>query len=365
MTASKSGRRPRKRWLLAGATAVGVVAVVLAVAANASKGSGKAPVPTPPATQLSDSQPKLVFTYFYYWYDLPNGTHSTALTNRPAAPDASYKSVPWLKQQLSDMEYAGIDVALAVYWGDEEPSSDVGLRNMAQAASALRAEGSTPPTIGMFLDTGQIGRWPEGQRDLTKEGNQARVYALIKRFYSEVPRDQWAEVEGRPVVWLWGSWLGIRFDQAFFDYVYARFTADFGVRPYVVADNSWRYATKDKLFGGTEQDMSRPIAVDDFYSWGASLTGYREEGGNIAEIGPGYDERQLKGSDRTGRFTDRQDGLFYQQSWRAAIASGKRFVAIETWDEFHEASEIADSVEYGRRYLDLTRQFAAQFKGGQ
>lgn len=356
-------RRGRMRWYLAG-LGVGAIAVVVGLAAAASAGGGSPAAPPSGPAALSDAQPPLVFTYFYYWYDLPSGPHSGALTHRPAEPDASFNNVGWFKKQLSDMEYAGIDAALAVYWGDEEPSSDVGLEHMARAATDLRAEGGRPPSIGLFLDTGLIGRWPEGQRDLTKDDNRERVYALVDRFYGLVPRDQWATIEGRPVVWLWGSWLGIRFDQGFFDHVYARFAADWGVRPYIVADNSWRYAIKSKFLGGTEQDKSRPITVDDWYSWGASLTGYREEGGNIAQIGPGYDERQLKSSDRTGRFTDREDGLFYKRSWDAAIASRKRFIAIETWNEFHEASEIADSVEHGRRYLDMTRELGARFKRG-
>lgn len=362
-TATKPGRAWRKRWFLA-AGGLGVAVVVLGLAANASKGGDQRPSPAPSPTRLSESQAKLVFTYLYYWYDLPNGPHSTALTHRPSEPDASFKNVSWFKKQLLDMEYAGIDVALAVYWGDEEPSSDLGLENLVRASSELREEGSRPPQIGLFFDTGLIGRWPMDHRDLTDDENRERVYELISRFYGLVPRDQWAAVEGRPVVWLWGSWLGIRYDQGFFDYVYSRFTADWGVRPYIVADNSWRFAAKAKFLGGTEQDKSQPITVDDWYSWGASLTGYREEGGNIAQVGPGYDERQLKSSDRTGRFTDRENGMFYKRSWDAATASGKRFIAIETWNEFHEASEIAESIEYGRRYLDMTRDLAARFKGG-
>ena len=355
-------RRRRLRWVVAAATAIGVVFLMLAfvaAAANRAKGPERA---SPGARVLSKEQPQIVFSYFYYWYDLPDGPHSTALTDHPTDPAASYRDVAWMQEQLSDMEDAGIDSALAVYWGDEEPSSDSGLANLVAAATALRAEGRAPPRIGLFLDTGLIGRWPEPDRDLRKDENRARVYELVKRFYTAVPRDQWATVEGRPVFWLWGSWLNIRFDQGFFDYVSRRLEQDFQTTPYIVADNSWRYAIGSGFFGGTEVDKSQPIRVDDFYSWGASITGYRDEGGNIAQIGPGYDERQLKGSDRTGRNTARANGSFYRRSWEAAIASGKRFVAIETWDEFHEASDIADSEEYGRQYIDLTRQYAERFK---
>jgi hypothetical protein len=35
---------------------------------------------------------------------------------------------------------------------------------------------------------------------------------------------------------------------------------------------------------------------------------------------------------------------------------------LETWNEFHEASDIADSTQYGRTYIDLTRRLISQFK---
>src|SRR5262249_27294495 len=152
---------------------------------------------------------------------------------------------------------------------------------------------------------------------------------------------------------LWATWVGIQFDQQFFDDLYSRFAQDFGVKPYVIAEESWRYGMHGGFLSAPAPDKSQPIRVDDFYSWGGALTGYNGGAwqGNIAEIGPGYDERLLKGADRTGRRADRQSGTFYRTSWEAAIAARKPYVAIETWNEFHEASDIAETREYGRQYI--------------
>src|SRR5690606_12050393 len=167
----------------------------------------------------SPSEPsRLVLTYFYYWYDLPDGAHSTALTHHPVT-DASYRDPDWFSHQLTASQTAGIDVALAVYWGDEEPSSDAGLEVMVQAAHDLRAAGEETPSIGLFLDTGLIGRWEYDERDLRERPNLERFYDLVARFYGAVPRELWGTVDDRPFVWLWGSWFDIRFDQAVFDYV--------------------------------------------------------------------------------------------------------------------------------------------------
>jgi hypothetical protein len=37
---------------------------------------------------------------------------------------------------------------------------------------------------------------------------------------------------------------------------------------------------------------------------------------------------------------------------------------IETWSEFHEGTEICESKEYGRQYIELTRKYAGLFKQG-
>src|SRR5262249_53687038 len=113
--------------------------LALAVVSAISDAVRKDPTPVAglePAL-LSSAQPRLVFTYFYYWYDLPSGPHSSSLTDHPAEPDASYQNAGWFTKQLLDMEDAGIDGALAVYWGPAEPSSDIGLENMANAAAEL------------------------------------------------------------------------------------------------------------------------------------------------------------------------------------------------------------------------------------
>ncbi|MBI5284204.1 MAG: DUF5010 domain-containing protein [Chloroflexi bacterium] len=354
--------RRRRRWWrwIAGFTTLSFAAVLLiGFVASLQKPPPAVVLPALPVPTEDAGQPPMAFTYFYYWYDLPSGAHSGALTDRPAEPDASYRSVSWFRKQLTDMNDAGIDAALAVYWGGAEPSSDTGLVNMATAAAQLRQEGREPPRIAMFFDTGLVGRWPKGQRDFTDPENQRRFYSLVHTFYALLPRDQWALVANRPVLWMWASWFDISFDQSFFDYVSGRFENDFGVRPYIVAEASWWFETK---VGDGGVNPKRPIKIDNFYVWGAALDGFRDVGTGVASVGPGYDERQLDGPGRSGRFAGREGGRFYERNFESALKSGRRLLVLETWNEFHEASDIADSTQYGRMYIDLTRRLISQFK---
>lgn len=105
-------------------------------------------------------------------------------------------------------------------------------------------------------------------------------------------------------------------------------------------------------------------SLDSYYEWGAALSGYREIGGGVSQVGPGYDERALGGPERKRRVASREGGSFYERGLSAAVASSNRFLAIETCNEYHEASEVAESVEYGRRYVELTRRYADLFKRG-
>ena len=311
-----------------------------------------------PGRNVASPAERLAVTYFYYWYDLPDGPHSAPLTDHPAEADASYLDVGWFKKQLQDMTAAGIDIALPVYWGKFEPSSAVGLRNLVAAHDQLVADGASPPSIGMFLDTGAIGLLPAEQRDMTKPENQALFYALIRGFFNEVPDRLRAKIDGRPVVWIWAAYFDIEFDRSLFDYITAQFEADYGVRPYLVGEEIWRYAHPS----GGDVDYDQVMPLDDFYIWGAALNGFVQPTGGIAEVGPGYDERTLPGPGRIGRFQDRQGGRFFEENLQRAIDAGVPILAIETWNEFHEASDVADSAEYGRRYIELTRQYVDRFK---
>jgi hypothetical protein len=100
------------------------------------------------------------------------------------------------------------------------------------------------------------------------------------------------------------------------------------------------------------------VTTDGEYAWGAAFGGYKDFG-NVASVGPGYDERLIPG--RAGHYRPRDNGEWYEANFDRAIASRKRLLAIETWNEFHEATGISDSVEYGRTYIELTRTLVQRY----
>ncbi|MCK7461621.1 MAG: hypothetical protein MZU84_05950 [Sphingobacterium sp.] len=243
-------------------------------------------------------------------------------------PRSSYTEVSWHRDQMLDPMAAGVDVVLPIYWGDETNLywSRSGLRNLATAAQALIGEGRTPPRIGMSYDTTaleyQNGHAPP---DLTTPAGKSLFYGMIGDFYSS--RALWATVDGRPIIVLYVSRYVSAYDQSTFDYA-IQYETDFGATPFIVRESSW-------------QD----VATDGVYTWGVALNG-PGTWGDVGSLGPGYDESAVYGRLDPRILGARECGEFYKDGWEA-IFSQLSFVLLETWNEFHEGTDVAASREFG------------------
>jgi len=312
------------------------------------------------------SKDRFVATYYFYWYDDASGQHfrnpdgSDGMTDHPADPKGySYNRPAWHKKQMVDMMEAGIDVVLPVFWGCPanrakpgagESWTYAGLPPLAAAQEELIAQGRRPPRIGMFYDTSTLQYNAAGRRvDLTTPAGHAWFYATIRDFFSLIPPKLWATIDGKPLVFLYAAGFASAGtnDPRLLDYVRTHFAQDFGgAQPYVVAEQSWR------------------LPAESTYAWGAAF-GLKVLG--VASVGPGYDDHAVPG--RTTPKADREGGAFYKRAWDTLLAMDPsrrpNIVAIETWNEFHEATDIADSREFGRQYIELTKAYAASWKAGE
>lgn len=347
-----------------------VLAVLAAPAADLGAESGKHPIPEAFGPYLHPSEKdlavsksftstdRIVGSYYFYWYCTDTKEHivngedgSDGLTDHPPTLDGfCYKSALWHKQQLVDMEAAGIDVALLVFWGapsERDPQASLhwsyaGLGPLVQARAELIREQKNPPRIGLFYDTStlQYNQWHE-HVDLTTDYGKQWFYATIRDFFSALPPRDWAMIDGKPIVLLYAAAFAKKHDQGFVDFTRAQFKTDFGRELYLAPQDSWR------------------VKGDNTCAWGGAF-GTKNPG--IGELGPGYNDTAVYG--RKPLIANREAGKFYEANWLKFLRQPSPFVMIETWSEFHEGTEICESKEYGRQYIDLTRKYVDLFKKG-
>lgn len=310
------------------------------------------------ASETFTAKDRIVGTYYFYWYDNETKSHvldedgTDALTTHPPTlAGFSYKSGAWHRKQLLDMEAAGIDLALMVFWGSpaEHETNTVlhwsfaGLPPLIQAREELLGDGRRPPRIGLFYDTStlQHNHW-HYHADLTTDFGRRFFAATVRDFYSCIPAKHWAMMDGKPIVLLYAPAFAKNWDQSIIKFTKTEFARDFaGREPWLAPQDAWN------------------LRGDGVCAWGGALS-FRNPG--IGEIGPGYDHSAVPG--RTPLVRDREGGKFYEESWLKFLRRPSNFVMIETWNEFHEGTDIAESKEYGRRYIELTRKYADRFKSG-
>lgn len=345
----------------------GVAAVLAAAVARAD--ASERPLPAafgrhtdPPAEAFTAARSfgadeRIVGTYYFYWYDDATKLHvvdhdgSDALTTHPPRLERfSYKSAAWHEQQLRDMMAAGIDFVLPVFWGapsEHAPDamfhwSYAGMAPLVEARQRLLDEGLDPPAIGLFYDTSTLEHNSWGVHvDCTTPYGRQWFYATVRDFFSMIPARHWAMIDGRPIVLLYSAAFAKGYDQSVIDYTKEQFAREFAGRiPYIAPEVSWK------------------VAADDKVAWGGAL-GLKQPG--IASLGPGYDHAAVP--DRTPLVVDRRGGDFYGEQWQKLLQQPANIVMIETWNELHEGTDIAESREYGRKFIELTRRYVEEFKG--
>jgi hypothetical protein len=322
---------------------------------RSAAGNAREPVPY----GFSRAQ-RLVGTYYFPVFDGYRPSLWPTSTMGPPGAGAnhvdngySYRSIETARKDMVDMRDAGIDFTLLWYTGNTIDANTQGVVAVRQAVAAAAAV-SGAPKFGLLLDSVMLVGDPnlrvrDTLLDLGDAATQAQLFRLAEDFYGLVPRSQWATIEGHPIVAVYyqGPDMVSNLDRSVIARLSDRFQAVHGVRPYLMLDRLW---DPDEQYG---------LPVDDWFHWGASLApaaqpGYFQD--RVAAIGPGF-------LDPSGRSRDREGGAYYTRGWDRAIAADKRIVLIDTWNYFVEGTAIAESKEYARQYIDITRAKAAELHG--
>lgn len=79
---------------------------------------------------------------------------------------------------------------------------------------------------------------------------------------------------------------------------------------------------------------------------------------------PGFDDLAVWGWGTGPRKIERGESCaLYEYKWQSALNNNFHMVVIPTWDDWGEATTIEPTLEYGVDYLEITREYAAEYKG--
>jgi len=312
--------------------------------------------------------------------------------NSPWQPPGGFAtwdgSATWARAQLLDQMDAHLDlIGLQLDTDDGTGAQGYRWTNVAHvidAATSLWQEGFAPPRLFPFLDTAIIAQsWLAANGatlDLSTTAGRAYLYQFASTFYQAAHGKLGAAFEpagvarwqGKPYVGMWHSvTIDNESDASVLDFK-ARFHADFGSDPYLVAHpNDWR------LIPSVDEITLMFGPPQHFYSGGRDAAGaptLNVEAGFWNPVSNTF-------------YLPREGGANYDAAWASALGARAtaNHVYIDSWNETGEGSGIfeAQPVTYSasdagpcgsfvnlhaeawaasaRHYIDTTSTNAAQW----
>jgi len=327
------------------------ITAAFVVALCAAQDGGTPPSPAPAVAPPAP----LVAATFYAWYDHP-GAHFVDASGRDLLrdhfvdPELVHADSPdWFAGELADAADAGLDVLLCA-------SVDAATAWPAALGTALertRGRLARPIRAALLVEPWCLAAKRDGGFDLDDEATRAATLAAILDFHRALRPEDWAQLDGAPLVAFGrvsGGGDGGKngpAPAAFFAELRARFREEFGRAPSLLVDRSWN---RD----------GQPPQGDRTWREGAAILG--PQLGTVASIAPGYDDRQLEKP--LGVVRPREGGRVYEQAWQQLLSAPHELVVVESWNQFHDGTAIAPSLERGRSDVARTRRWSERLRSG-
>nr|MDO8117662.1 hypothetical protein [Candidatus Sigynarchaeota archaeon] len=297
----------------------------------------------------------------------------------------------WHEWELRGMIRAGIDVLMPVFWGNgiHNEFSTEGLPPLVTARNDLaikitqEANAREPstnhtvenygniivPRLAMFFDTTcmkQLWAWNmsltgNASYDYFKLGDgpdlrdpywQHEFWKCIERFHDLVTGPTLFDWNGYVICWLYGSnWFSDVGDPlGVFNYCKSRFQEKYGSKLLFVGPHGWMKAGIDVVCDwGACCEKNEPLYMP------------KDHGVACGAISPGfYNIGTFSIPDVIPRLMFR-DVAIYKASWQKLIEANVAWVHIETWNEWHEGTDISWTQEYGYKWIDATREMSGIF----
>lgn len=301
------------------------------------------PLPAPARAQAPE---RLVLAFYYNWFD-ENSWGAGKVPDAPAQPYAS-RDRAVMGRQIDQAKAAGIDAFVVSWYGPrvENNQTETNLRALLDEAAARG--------FRIAVDVECAGPFFGGAGDV--QGALATLLATHGQHPAYLRSD------GKPVIFFWrqqrfniGTWQGIR-NAVDPNRGSVWIEEGIDVSPLSVFDGHHLYsvtwnpqtdmAATARKFATRTRAQAAKLGAPKVY---------------VATVMPGYNDTKLP---RGNAFAvGREDGAYYARSWQAAINAAPDWIIITSFNEFPEGTYIEPSQAYGTKYLDLTAQWSAAFRG--
>ena len=305
--------------------------------------------------EFPPSREKLVLAFYYPWYGTPEVSgqwrhyDKVDLKNKDiegwshfplyGVYDSSDPSV--VERHFSQMKSSGIDGVVSSWWG-------IGTFEDRVVPLLLKKASKFGLKVSLYYEV-------VNGRD--KYSSVLKDFKYIVQKYGEHP--SYLKVNGKPVLFVYSRVMG-----SVSPMVLKKAANEAGVflvvdqiSPFsaLIFDGIHTYGAPGIFFYSRNLKEIKQRAFD----YASNLVKTAGPSLAVMSITPGYDDHEVPG--RTTPFLDRYNGKLYEYQWRAALKYNPDWVVILTWNEWHEGTEIEPSVEFGDKYLKLTRKFSAKF----
>lgn len=251
-----------------------------------------------------------------------------------------------IRHHMKWAKEAWIDGFIVSWWGIS-PATDEGMSKILDIADKYGRN------ITIYYETNRC----KTKEERIKRGIEDLTHVLNK--YGTHPA--FLKINGKPVIFVYSRVMGqVSLDEwvAIVEGTRKTAKADFLLN---VEDLTGISEIYRQAFDGTHI-YSRPTpprspeaireAVREAKSYGKIST---------VTVSPGFDDTGILGTLKA-TVAPRRDGELYEQWWKIALKVNPDWVLITSWNEWMEGSEIEPTVEYGKKYLELTRGFVEMFK---
>jgi hypothetical protein len=296
----------------------------------------------------SAASERLVLAFYYAWYDA-NTWRPEVVADMPSQPYSSTDRTA-IARHIAQAKSANIDAFVVSWLGSGNPTEDnlIAMLDLAQSAG-----------FRVTVDFEVTSQFFHSRSDI--------VNALRYVIDVHAQHPAFLRYQGKPVIFFWRQNL---------------LPTDAGQSPI----DAWEAIRSDLdpnhttlwIAEGTDIAYQRVFDGHHLYSiawsknvrrtladWSNRVSRYNAQNKTnrlwVATVMPGYDDRKTGRPDAFVR--DRANGEFYKQTWQAAIASRPSMIIITSFNEWVEGTQIEPSTTYGDKYLQITKEYAAKFKG--